>query len=433
MPVSVKKLVESKSTESKSTESKPDSVKKLVESKSTESKPVSVKKPVESKSTESKSTESKPVSVKKPVELKPVESSEKFPIILSFDVGVIHLAYCLMTKKEFIKPDGTKIVDWYILDWNNIDLTNRDEQKCHCGAKAKLSNMTDGEVKYYCKNHGKKIIIPTLEFDQWAKTGTKSDSNKCEYPQKTKENNLCGKSASFYRMQKDTPYWMCGTHAKQIYKSETKASQLKSFKVASSTALNFDDVKYGLLMELEKRPNLLKANYVVIENQPSFKNPRMKSIATTLYDYYLIRGVLDKLITNSDITQVKFMSPSNKLKLANDGDTKQLIKAKSTDDTAAYKLTKSLGIKYCLELTSHLETSQTHFNSHKKKDDLADAFLQGAYFYTNNIKQPKQLTKPNPVITVDLTNEIKMLESKEPVQLFKPVKTKKVSPKNIEL
>ena len=77
-----------------------------------------------------------------------VQSQEKYPIILSFDVGVIHLAYCLMTKKEYMKPDGTKKLDWRILDWNNIDVTNRDEQKCHCGAKAKLSNMVDGIMKY---------------------------------------------------------------------------------------------------------------------------------------------------------------------------------------------------------------------------------------------------------------------------------------------
>ena len=42
----------------------------------------------------------------------------------------------------------------------------------------------------------------------------------------------------------------------------------------------------------------------------------MKSIASTIYDYYLIRGIIDKKISNSKITQVKFMSPSNKLKLA---------------------------------------------------------------------------------------------------------------------
>lgn len=322
------------------------------------------------------------------------KSFDKYPIILSFDVGIIHLAYCLMTKKEFTKSDGTKKIDWYILDWNNIDLTNRDEQKCHCGAKAKLSNTVDNILKYYCKTHGKKVDTTTQEFDVWTKKCPDKKSNKCEYYLKSSDDNsYCGKSASYYRMINNNDCYMCTTHAKQVYKSESKLSQLKTFKLKSSTTLNFDNVKYSLIMELENKPNLLTADYVVIENQPAFKNPRMKSIATTLYDYYLIRGIIDKATTKSNICQVKFMSPSNKLKLADEGDTKQLIKAKGTDDTKAYKLTKSLGIKYCLDLTNHLILWQNHFNSHKKKDDLADAFLQGVYFYTYNIKENKQINK----------------------------------------
>jgi hypothetical protein len=57
-----------------------------------------------------------------------------------------------------------------------------------------------------------------------------------------------------------------------------------------------------------------------------------------------------------------------------------------------YKLTKSLGIKYCSDLTTHLPNWQKHFNSFKKKDDLADSFLQGAYFYTNTVDDG--ITKP---------------------------------------
>ena len=37
-------------------------------------------------------------------------------IILSFDVGIVHLAYCLFTKENG---------NWKILEWGNIDLTNR--------------------------------------------------------------------------------------------------------------------------------------------------------------------------------------------------------------------------------------------------------------------------------------------------------------------
>ena len=155
-------------------------------------------------------------------------------------------------------------------------------------------------------------------------------------------------------------------------------------------------------MELEKRENLLIANYIVIENQPSFKNPRMKSIASTIYDYYLIRGIVDKnrFNINSNIIQVKFMSPSNKLKLANEGDTAKLIKLKKENETKSYKLTKELGIKYCNNLIKHLNDWLLFFNNNKKKDDLADAFLQGAYFYDNNFNK-KKITKKTGINLID--------------------------------
>ena len=89
----------------------------------------------------------------------------------------------------------------------------------------------------------------------------------------------------------------------------------------------------------------MNANIVLIENQPSMKNPKMKAISSTIYDYFLIRGIFDKERTNSNITRVKFMSPSNKLKLADEGDTKKLVKLKG-NDAKTYKLTKTLGIKY---------------------------------------------------------------------------------------
>jgi hypothetical protein len=317
--------------------------------------------------------------------------SKKYPVILSFDVGVIHLSYCLLTQTEYVQQNDT-IINWCILDWNNIDLTNRSEQKCNCGAKASLTNTVNNEIKYYCKTHGKKIDTHIKDFNECFSLYSKNNcdsKNTCNYI--NNKSTICDKKISFI----NNDMYYCSTHAKQIYKTLQKSSDLKPFKLKNSSTLNFDDVKFRLMMELENRKHLLSADYVVIENQPSLKNPRMKSIASAIYDYYLIRGIIDKNITKSNITQVKFMSPSNKLKIATDGDIKQLIKAKKTDDTKAYKLTKSLGIKYCLDLIQHLTIWVKHFNSHKKKDDLADSFLQGVYFYSNNINTPKVIKNVN--------------------------------------
>jgi hypothetical protein len=289
----------------------------------------------------------------------------KYPIILSFDVGIVHLSYCLLTKKL----DLNNNLNWHIIEWNNIDLTNSNPNLCHCGLIASHYNIIDNNNYYYCKKHNKpNINIKT--FEEYFNKNT-DKSFKCNH---NCNNKICTKNCQL--LCENNNY--CTLHAKQYYKNIIKLSEVKLIKKLT----DFNDLKYNLIIELEKRKSLLDANYVVIENQPSFKNPKMKSIASTLYDYYLIRGIIDKNITNSNIMSVKFISPINKLKLINNKDLNELDKTKQTEnDSQKYKLTKSLGIKYCLENINHLTDWTTFFNNNKKKDDLADSFLQGIYFY----------------------------------------------------
>ena len=47
--------------------------------------------------------------------------------------------------------------------------------------------------------------------------------------------------------------------------------------------------------ELDKRKHFLECKMVLIENQPTLKNPKMKAISSTIYDYFLIRGIIDKM------------------------------------------------------------------------------------------------------------------------------------------
>jgi len=287
-------------------------------------------------------------------------------IILSFDVGIIHLAYCLFTKENN---------NWNILEWGNIDLTNRENTKCDCGLKASFTHNN----KHYCKVHSKKCeqlkIFEELFFE--------NNQNKCNYLVK---DNLCNKKSSFCYISNE---FYCKTHAKTYYKKLETQYKVKPYKNISVSNLDFDETQLKLFEILDSKKELLKANIVLIENQPSFKNPKMKTISTFIYSYYLIRGIIDKNLTNSKIEKVKFMSPSNKLKLVDEGENKKLILLKNANDGKAYKLTKELGIKYCKELISHLPEWLSFLNDQKKKDDLADAFLQGAYYYEKNIKIDK--------------------------------------------
>jgi hypothetical protein len=61
-------------------------------------------------------------------------------------------------------------------------------------------------------------------------------------------------------------------------------------------------------------------------------------------------------------------------------------------------------------MSKHLPEWLAKFNAHKKKDDLADAFLQGAYYFETNNKITnkeidKKVNKKKPLIQID-TKEI---------------------------
>jgi len=177
--------------------------------------------------------------------------------------------------------------------------------------------------------------------------------------------------------------------------------------------------------KLHELPQLLNVDCVVIENQPSLKNPQMKSIQMILYSYFLILG---KVIGNGEISEsyiqnVDFCSASNKLKVY-DGpkivlpEKKSRAKKKNDEITIDEentdnknieiisitpiiqvkedeKKTKSSSLKYADKKRLAIEhalyylkkdqpTYFDFFNNHKKKDDLADSFLQGLYYLGKN-------------------------------------------------
>ena len=187
--------------------------------------------------------------------------------------------------------------------------------------------------------------------------------------------------------------------------------------------------------KLHELPQLLDVDIVVIENQPSLKNPQMKSIQMILYSYFLILG---KIIgngekSNSYINTIDFCSASNKLKIyngpeiilktrtprkknnnvlideskqsndyENDHQNEQFIEEPLIEDapkkkkgsSLKYSDKKKLAIehaKYFIEKISPVH--KDFFENNKKRDDLADSFLQGLYYLDNIKKKKKTKTK----------------------------------------
>lgn len=207
-----------------------------------------------------------------------------------------------------------------------------------------------------------------------------------------------------------------------------KNDETKEIKIIDWNIVNLVDSEKmkkdrNLLFEniprkLHELPQLLNVDCVVIENQPSLKNPQMKSIQMILYSYFLILGKIIGNNTNSCyIENIEFCSASNKLKVYDgpkiilpekntknkklkneiiDNTDNQELKIENNDEIndenkAVEKKIKSSSLKYADKkrlaiehALYYLKKDQNNyvdfFNNHKKKDDLADSFLQGLYY-----------------------------------------------------
>ena len=194
---------------------------------------------------------------------------------------------------------------------------------------------------------------------------------------------------------------------------------------------NIDILHWGIINlqendELKKNRNLLFENIprklneldclldvdkVVIENQPSLKNPQMKSIQMIVYSYFIMYGKVLSIKENK-ISEIDFCNASNKLKVY---DGPQIIlqkknRKKSSSDSnindfnivkddipseeveiaekskkksvkLSYTDKKKMAIEHVKYFLKNDEKNLDFFNKHKKKDDLADSYLQGLYSF----------------------------------------------------
>lgn len=108
-------------------------------------------------------------------------------------------------------------------------------------------------------------------------------------------------------------------------------------------------------------------DHVLIENQPVQKNPTMKTIQIMVYAYFVQRKVLVGTV-NSPILGIHFISASRKNKYTTKFNIDIECKTK-------YQKNKKQAIACTQKL---LEESfwLSYFMKHKKKDDLADSYLQ---------------------------------------------------------
>jgi len=108
---------------------------------------------------------------------------------------------------------------------------------------------------------------------------------------------------------------------------------------------------------------------MIVENQISTLASRMKTLQGMITQYFIMK----------DVPEIEFISASCKLKLFTDS----ALDISSFIDASTYSDRKKSGISICRSLGGTIGTPYATwmpmFEKHKKKDDLADCFLQGLW------------------------------------------------------
>jgi hypothetical protein len=254
-------------------------------------------------------------------------------MLISFDVGIKNLAYCILSH------DGN------IHSWGVINLCG-DEEKCCANTKKGICNKKASYThggNYYCGTHAKSAKLPLAPDVYYkiikAKKPTKKALAELSIHLKTygDADELC-EACSFSHITKIT-----GTKA----------------------AGDMDLVNIGIALKnrLPLDLPLEEITLVAIENQIGPIANRMKCVQGMLTQFFIDRGIED----------VVYVSSSNKLKAFD-------VPKKT------YKERKTSSVQVVRDLITNSDNADTllkEFDTHKKKDDLADAYLQGIWALAN--------------------------------------------------
>jgi hypothetical protein len=327
-------------------------------------------------------------------------------IVISFDIGIKNMGYCIFKLSD--QTDEHKdpcCPPFEILDWAILNLTqptnsivyfcnsmNKPKSKkgeyIECKKIAKYTKIEDcgcenSIVHYYCKKHalesGNSIVSNMKRMLSTYKKSTKeSVIEKC-------------KELKIEINEKDSKPNILSALEKHI--KQHSIQPIESVKQNSANDVDLISVGKQMKIMLDANPYIDQITHVIIENQISPIANRMKTIQGMLSQYFIMKN---------DNIHIEFISSSNKLKqfskIETDSMNVDVVVAAGdgiSNSKTKYKEHKKDGIFYCDEILSKnawLNMWISKINI-KKKDDLADCFLQGLWYlkkaghiqYINNL------------------------------------------------
>lgn len=289
--------------------------------------------------------------------------------ILSIDVGIKNLAYCLIEilsnkeNKDYKSSQNiVKNTDISIIQWDVINLCG-DIPKCsidNCYKTSKYVNQTNPDhIEYLCLTHSKKsgLIIPSANLSlKNLKKMKLVDLNKV-----VSEHSIIPLNETLKMKKED------------IYKTTIEYMDKNMLSTVSTISANdFDLVNLGIAMknafDKELDNHITTIDCIIIENQISPIANRMKTLQGMIAQYFIMNNK----------TKIDFISAANKLKGHVD-----LFET----DISTYNARKKESINVMNTILNEMRDTDKdnerwiiHFKNHKKKDDLADAYLQGNWY-----------------------------------------------------
>lgn len=340
---------------------------------------------------------------------------------VGWDIGIKNLAHCLIKKlpadqnitnmTNIITINGNNYriptSTWDVIDFSKgacdkvnergeMMLIQRPQVLCKCDT-GKLKNGTtlcnksasytninrcaDGTYHGYCANHFKKA---NLELTQVVLT--KLGTCTCFAPN-IKDNTIRCSAKAWYLERNHLYKGYCKKHYNLFTSAKSNATLTtprhedefyKVIKSKSVTALDLTLLAESLYKELDSKPELTHVSQILLENQPVFKNPTMKTIQSLLYGYFILKG---RMIPNSINNTIQCYFAANKLDLVKfvDETNREIMKTalkQSKDQYAKNKALAILLVNYYLDnCSTNADELKYKFAACSKKDDMADSLL----------------------------------------------------------
>lgn len=303
--------------------------------------------------------------------------------LISFDIGIKNMAYCLFD----VSNSAISIQSWEVLnlmlDEDTVknattvcctEQTKETKKKSAtiCGSPAKF---TKGD-KCFCMKHA-KISTYRMPNKDYTEAGLK----------KKKVDELQKIASSHFVVLRDGCLKKDMVDTLSEFFTKTTLEPIAVSKKKAAGDVDLICIGRNMKRLLDQIQDIEQITHVIIENQISPIANRMKTLQGMLTQYFIMRG-------RSDI-RIEFISSSNKLKGFQTPASNHVVRENSIvseekkNSKNEYKKHKTDGIAICKEfLDANTEWAlwKCRFNDKAfatKKDDLADSFLQGIWYLKN--------------------------------------------------